>query len=480
MITRCHILTALLVAAPVAASATAEPAAAVHLPEPVQLILDGHGLSQDGLSLFIQRLDGEEPLLVLNTAVPRSPASIIKVVTTFAALDILGPAYTWDTKAYLDGTLKDERLDGNLVLQGGGDPFLTTERFWTFLRDLRANGLREVDGDLVVDNSFFDPGEEDPGQFDGQPYRTYNVPPDAMLVNMKAVRFRVYRPVPGAKPRVTTDPVIANLDIENRLTTAKGRCGGFQRGVSFSLPEGLSGDRAILSGRFPSGCSDYSLWRTVMDPAEFTYGVFMPIWSQLGGSLSGNVRVGRSPEDQRPFARTTSIPLAEIVRHVNKFSNNVMTRQLFLTIGADNGGAPGTPEKARTAIGEWFTMKGLDATGLNVDNGAGLSRDTRITAQGLGELLLQAWRHPYMPEFISSLPLSGIDGTMRNRFRGGSLAGRMHIKTGRLDNVYSIAGYVQARSGHRYAVVAIHNDTDVHRGPGKELQDALLRWLWQQ
>jgi D-alanyl-D-alanine carboxypeptidase/D-alanyl-D-alanine-endopeptidase (penicillin-binding protein 4) len=449
------------------------------LPQPMQLILDGHDLGHDGLSLVIQKVDASQPLLSLNTATPRSPASTIKIVTTFAALDILGPAYTWSTEAYLAGELEGDSLKGDLVLKGGGDPFLSTERFWTFLRGLRASGLREVHGDLVIDNSYFEPGPEDPGQFDGQPYRTYNVPPDALLVNLKAVRFRIWRPANGARPRVTTDPVIANLNIDNQIRNGSGPCQGFQRGVAFNLPGGLAGDTAVLSGKFPTGCSDYSLWRTVLEPAEFTYGVFLPMWNQLGGSLSGVVRAGEAPQSGRAFSRESSIPLAEIVRNVNKFSNNAMTRQVFLTLGVEAEGQPGTPDKARRAIVDWMNRNGFDTSSFFLDNGSGLSRDTRISAGNMAHLLLLAWRHPFMSEFMSSLPLSGTDGTMRNRFRGGSLAGQMHIKTGRLDDVYSIAGYVQSKSGDRYVVVAIQNDKDVHKGPGLELQNAILRWVYE-
>ncbi len=450
------------------------------LPPAVQQILDGHELGQQGLSIVVQGVEDEQPLLSLNAAVARSPASIIKLLTTFAALDLLGPAYTWQTRAYLNGSLEDGRLQGNLYLQGGGDPYLSTERFWTFLRQLRAKGLRNIDGDLVIDNSYFDVADEDPAAFDGQPFRTYNVAPDALLVNLKAVEFRVYRPTAGARPEVVTNPLIANLKIDNRIRTVNGPCNGFQRGVAIDLPAGLEGATVQLSGRFPSACTEYSLWRTVMTPPEFAYGVFDSLWTELGGNLSGKVKTGPVPEGAELFARSESVPLAEVVRNVNKFSNNVMTRQLMLTIGAEQEGTPGTRDKGRAAISAWLQDQGLDATGLFLDNGSGLSRQTRISADSMAQMLIAAWHHPYMPEFISSMPLSGMDGTLRNRFRNTSLAGRMHAKTGRLDHVYSLAGYVQANSGKRYVVVVMQNDNDVHRGPGRELQDALLRWVSRQ
>jgi D-alanyl-D-alanine carboxypeptidase/D-alanyl-D-alanine-endopeptidase (penicillin-binding protein 4) len=450
------------------------------LPSSVASILAGHDLGPDGLSIVVRAVGDGPTLLALNADTPRSPASTIKLLTTFAALDSLGPAYTWQTKAWVDGPIRDGRLDGDLYLEGGGDPYLTTERFWTFLRQLSARGLRQIDGDLVIDNSYFAPEPENPGAFDGQPYRTYNVPPDALLVNLKAVEFRIFRPTAGARPRVVTDPVLANLEIDNRIGNAEGPCRGFQRGVAFDLPDGLDGNSVVLSGQFPTGCMDYALYRTVMTPPEFTVGVFRPLWSQLGGGLSGHVETGEVPDSARLFATASSVPLAEVVRNVNKFSNNVMTRQLLLTMGAESSGEPGTATNGREAVDRWLEGQGIDAPGLHIENGSGLSRETRMTAGSMAQMLEAAWRHPFMPEFIASMPLSGLDGTMRNRFRGSALEGRLHVKTGRLDNVYAIAGYLQARSGTRYVVVVFHNDTDVHRGPGRELQDALLRWVYKQ
>jgi D-alanyl-D-alanine carboxypeptidase/D-alanyl-D-alanine-endopeptidase (penicillin-binding protein 4) len=277
-----------------------------------------------------------------------------------------------------------------------------------------------------------------------------------------------------------TDPVIADLEIDNQIRNADGPCRGFQRGVAIDMPGGLDGSTVQLSGRFPSGCTEYSLWRTVMHPPEFAYGVFQPLWSELGGNLAGRVRTGPAPEEAEPFARFDSIPLAEVVRNVNKFSNNVMTRQLLLTLGAVSQGEPGNRAKGRAAIARWLEDQGLEMGDLYLDNGSGLSRDTRISAGSMARLLQAAWDHRYMPEFVASMPLSGMDGTLRSRFRGTDLSGYLHAKTGRLDHVYSIAGYVQAASGKRFVVVVIQNDKDVHRGPGQELQDAILRWVFRQ
>jgi len=448
------------------------------LPRPVRAALQHHGLNGDGLSVYVRAVDAEEPLLAVNAGTPRRPASVIKLLTTYAALDALGPAYQWQTEAWATGPVENGVLSGDLVLRGTGDPSLSLERFWTFLRDLQRLGVRRITGDLVIDNTYFDVAGEDPGAFDGQPYRTYNVLPDALLVNFGAARFDILRR-PDGRVAVSVDPPLAGFEIVNEIRSRKGACGGFQRGVAFDLPGGLAGGRAVLSGRFPSGCADYALWRSVLPAPRFAEAVFRALWSGLGGTLEGGLRVGPVPEDAKRIYVYPSLPLGDVVRQINKWSNNVMTRQLFLTLGAEKHGAPGTPEKARQAIAEWLDGRGLDFPELLIDNGSGLSRETRISARSLGRMILDAWQHPYMAELVASMPISAVDGTMKRRYPG-DMAGRLHLKTGRLDEVSAVAGVMMSRSGHRYVVVVIQNDRDAHRGVGEDIQDVILRWVFDR
>lgn len=470
-------------AAEIAEGGAVIPAAPAPLPGQIQRVLDRYELEPSGVSLLVQAIDDPEsgPLLAWNADVPRNPASTIKTLTTLVALDVLKPGYYWKTYVYLDGELHDGRLEGNLVLKGTGDPYLTTENFWKLLRALRARGLKHISGDLVVDNSYFEVTGEDPGAFDGEPFRSYNVAPDALLVNFKSVRFGFYPEGKGV--RVVPDPVLSNLNIDNRIGVTRGSCRGFQRGIAFNVPGGLDDDTVVFDGKFPSGCQEYSFSRTVMTPARFAFGVFKGLWEELGGTIDGDVRQGFAPAadavalEPEPFYIHWSPSLAEVVRSINKYSNNVMTRHLLLTMGAEVYGAPGTEEKGRAVIADWLKANQISLPGLSLVNGAGLSRDTRISAAGMALVLRHGWNSPYMPEFISSLPLSGMDGTLRRRFDDEPLAGQLHLKTGSMDHVSAIAGYATSRSGKRYVVVDLHNDNDVHRGYGENVQDALLRWV---
>lgn len=457
--------------------AGAPATAAQSLPRPVAAALQSHGLDGSGVSVFVQAVDAEAPLLAFNEEVLRSPASVIKLLTTYAALDILGPAYRWETGVLVTGPVRNGRLEGDLVLRGGGDPGLGTERFWTLLREIRARGIREIAGDLVIDDTLFAANEETPGEFDRQPYRAYNVLPSAMLVNSNAVEFRVMRD--GARVKLYMDPPLHGFRVENRIKSRQGNCAGFQRGVAFHLPEGFEGGHAILSGNFPSACQDYSLWRSVLPAPRFVDALFRALWTQLGGRIEGGLRIEAAPADARELLVFHSRPLNEQLRHINKWSNNPMTRHLLLTIGLEHAGAPATPDTGRAAIEAWLADRELAMPGLFLENGSGLSRRSRVTAAGLGRMLLDAWEHPQMADLVSSLPISALDGTLRRRYNG-ALAGQATLKTGRLNDVAAIAGLVRSRSGIRHVVVVIVNAADAHRGSGVAVQDAVLRWVFER
>ena len=448
---------------------------AAELPAAVQRVIDGHAIATDQVSFIVQAVGADQPILALHPNRPRNPASTVKLLTTWAALDYLGPAYAWKTEVYALGEIKDGVLDGDLLLKGYGDPYLVAEEFWKLLAELRRVGLTEITGDLLIDDSYFAVPFEDPGAFDGQPFRTYNVVPNALLTNFKAVRFQFF-PAADGKVRIAADPELANLEIRNRLRLASGRCRGYQAGISFSIPDRQTGARPTFSGNFPDGCQRYAMTRTVLEHDTYLYGLFHALWAQLGGGFDGQVRKDLAPEDAEPLLTWTSKPLAEVIRSVNKFSNNVMTRQLLYTLGAEHSGPPGTDSAGIQAVKSRLDFHGLVADSLRLANGAGLSRDTRISARLLADILLTAYGSPHMPEFLASLSLAGLDGTTRRRFRGRPEAGRLHIKTGRLDHVAAVAGYVHSPAGQTYIVVALINDRDVHRGPGEELQNALLRW----
>ena len=452
-------------------------AAEPELPLPVRTSLDIRQVPHDSLSVFVQDLDSGAVILSWNDQVARNPGSTIKLLTTLVALDILGPAYTWNTDVFVMGDVENGRLDGDLLLKGYGDPFLVTERVWQLLRQVRQMGIREINGDLHIDDSHFYLPDYDPAAFDRQPLRAYNVAPNALLMNFKVVRYWFEPEHDTDSVRVWLDPPLENLGVENELSLTAGSCRGYQRGITISANEAI--DRMTFSGKFPSGCEVYAMDRTALSHNEFVYGLFLSLWRESGGEFFGGWENVIAPDDLEPTLSFPSLPLADVITRINKYSNNVMARQLLFTLSSEVLGPPGTEEGGREVVANWIENVGLDLDGLVLENGAGLSREARMTAAGMGELLEFAWRQPYMPEFASSLSLAGKDGTLRRRFDDASLDGVAHLKTGSLDDVVAIAGYLQARSGRRFAVVTMQNHEDIHRGPGQEVQEALLRWVYE-
>jgi D-alanyl-D-alanine carboxypeptidase/D-alanyl-D-alanine-endopeptidase (penicillin-binding protein 4) len=400
----------------------------------------------------------------------------MKVVTTWSALEYLGPAYTWPTEVYFLGGFDGRKLDGDIALKGYGDPYLVVEEFWKLLRALRRQGLEEITGDLVVDDSHFAIDDPEPGAFDGQPYRTYNVVPNALLLNFKAVQFQFMPDTAHGRVRVATDPVLANLAIDNNLKLVEGGCRGFQAGIAFNHADTAALDRVVLDGQFARRCNRYSLGRTVLQHDTFALGLFATLWREVGGAFDGTVRKAELPAEAAPALVWQSKPLGEVVRSINKNSNNVMTRQLLYTLGAEARGAPGTRANGIAAIRELLAARGIGSESLVLQNGAGLSRDERASTRFLVDVLRAAYRSPYAPEFIASLSLGGLDGTTRGRFDATPTQGVMHLKTGRLDHVSAVAGYLQAASGNTYVVAVVMNTENAHRGPGQELEEAVLRY----
>ncbi|MEM9058337.1 MAG: D-alanyl-D-alanine carboxypeptidase, partial [Pseudomonadota bacterium] len=335
---RAALATLALLAPAAGASDSVPEAATAPLPDPVRRVLAALKLDENRLSVHVAPVDNDDPILSWNPDAPRNPASAIKLVTTMAALDVLGPAYRWETRAHALGPLSDGTLDGDLLLEGGGDPYLTAERFWTFLRALRARGVYDIAGDLLVDDSFFDVLPEDPRAFDGEPFRAYNVLPNALLVNFKAVSFQFFPDGNGV--RIVPHPPLDNLKLDNRLRLVNRACRGFQRGVAFDLPNDFADGQVVFSGTFPSRCRAYSFSRTVLTHERYAWGLFRSLWREMGGSIDGTVRRGDAPEDERALYTMRSLTLAEIIRSVNKHSNNVRTRQLLYTLGAETAGPP--------------------------------------------------------------------------------------------------------------------------------------------
>jgi D-alanyl-D-alanine carboxypeptidase/D-alanyl-D-alanine-endopeptidase (penicillin-binding protein 4) len=437
------------------------------LPRSVEGALARGGVPRDALVAWVQEVDAPRPRLSWQADRPVNPASLMKLVTTFAGLELLGPAFTWSTPVWLQGQLSGGVLSGDVTIKGNGDPKLVLERMWLLLRRVQQAGVREIRGDIVMDRSAFVPGELNPADFDGEPLRPYNTSADALLLNYRAV-ILTFTPDPArGVATVAVEPPLAGVRVDASVPLVAGPCDDWRGALKADFGEAT---RMRLSGAYPAACGENTWAIAYADPKGYNERALAGLWQEMGGRLAGAVRDGSAPAAPPSF-ELRSPSLAETVRDINKHSNNVMAQQLFLTLGATQRGS-GTPEASREVVRQWLKGRvGSSASTAVIVNGSGLARESRLSAALLGRLLQAAWSSAVMPELMSSLPVAGIDGTLR-KSRGAP--GRAHLKTGSLRDVVGVAGYVLADSGRRYVVVGIVNHPNANAA--RPALEALAEW----
>ena len=451
---------------------------ATRLPAPVAQALQQAGIPASGVGIYVQDVNASLPIVSLGEQRALNPASTIKLVTTFAALEQLGPAYRWTTEIYTNGTLQDGVLAGDVIIKGLGDPRLTLENFWLMLRGLRARGVREIRGDLVLDRSYFATEDIDPAGFDNEPTRPYNTPPDALLVNFKAVRLQFVPDVEQRTLKINAEPALPQVQVLNNVVVDNAPCGDWVERLKLTAIGDNRNARLLFGGNYSVACGEKERNYSVLGHPQYVHGLFTLLWRELGGTFAGGVRDGETPAGARLLLAHQTQPLAEIVRDINKFSNNVMARQLYLSLGAIAFGAPANSDKSARAIRQWLAARRMAFPELVLENGSGLSRIERLSTKNLAQLLLAGYRSAVMPELVSSLPLVAVDGTMKKRLVSAGVAGQAHIKTGTLSGARAIAGYVLDAKGRMMVVVCIVNDA---RAQGAQAaQDALLRWVYER
>ena len=438
------------------------------LPPEVEAALAEQGLPRDAVVMLVAPAEGGAPRVAHRADVPVNPASVAKLATTFAGLDLLGPTFTWTTPVYFDGAVRMGVLQGNLVIRGGGDPKLVIERLWLLLRRVRAMGVHTIAGDIVLDRSAFALPPHDPAAFDGQPLRPYNASADALLVNFKAVTL-TFTP-DGSHARVRAEPALAGVQWPGTVPLSERACGDWITALDADFRNPA---RVRFGGAFPRSCGE-QVWQLAFpDPAGYAARAVAEVWREVGGHLRGEVREGSAPADLKPAFEFASPPLAEVIRDINKFSNNVMAQQLFLTLSLQQRGT-GSFEGSREVLANWWRER-LGGEPPVTENGSGLSRGEVFTARQLGQLLQAAWVSPLMPDLVASLPALGLDGTLRRQRQNVGLA---HLKTGSLNEVSGVAGYVHGPQGRRYLLVAIAN----HRKASaiRPAVQALIEWTARQ
>ena len=451
-------------------------ALAAPLPREVGRAFLDAGIPLNAVAIVV-RPTGGLPLFSHDAERAMNPASVMKLVTTFAALELLGRDYRWRTEAYLGGPLADGTLAGNLIVKGHGDPKITIEQWQQLMATLRAQGLATITGDLVVDRSWLRVPPHDAAAFDGEPLKPYNVGPDALLVNFKSVRLVFAPNAAGDAVDLRVEPPLPVVAVGPPPLLGNGECGDWRAAVRASFANRPASASIGFAGRYPASCAERDWWLALLDAPNYAHAMFRTYFEQAGGRFDGRVVEGRAPEGAAPFAVLESPPLWDIVRDVNKLSNNVMARQLFLTLATTAFPPPATTANAAEVVKRWLARRKLSMPGLVLDNGSGLSRTERVSAGALARLLLAADASAVREEFASSLAAAAVDGTVQRRFANGSVAGQALLKTGSLEGVRALAGYVIGLDGRRWIVVAIVNHANAARAPAA--LDFLVQWVYR-
>ena len=413
--------------------------------------------------------------LGLNPDTPVNPASVMKLVTTRAALGLLGPQFRHQTRIATTGRLESGVLRGDLFFQGGGDPKLVVEDLDEIAKRLKAMGIERIEGNLVVDGTRFDEPEIDPGQFDGRPFSTYNVGPHAAMVNFKSVKVSVWSEA-GRRVRVMTEPRFRDQELSQKIQLIDGGCNKSR--VTAHMEKAAKGaePKLLVSGVIGKQCNGVDFYVSVMDHARFAMTAFRAAWEAVGGVMKVKLQTGVTPDSARTLVQWESPrPLIELVADINKLSNNPMTRQLFLTLSAGEG-RPATRQESRLAVKAYLASRGLVFPELVIDNGSGLSREERISAKSLARLLADGLIGPDAQAWVETLPAVGIEGTVRNRMRNSVLEGRAWLKSGTLDDVRALAGYIRSAEGRWVVFVAVVNDPQAAKA--KPAMDSLVKWAY--
>ncbi|MDY7538762.1 D-alanyl-D-alanine carboxypeptidase/D-alanyl-D-alanine-endopeptidase [Undibacterium sp. RTI2.1] len=460
------------------------------LPSSLELAFKKVGVPANGLSMVVMPADGGPATLLLSPDIAVSPASTIKLVTTLVAMEELGPTFRWKTQILSTTAIKQTGLPsdlnggqngellGDIYLRGGGDPNLTWDKLGLMLRTLRGQGIRNIIGDIVLDRHYFQPDRLDADivQFDEKPDTYYNVIPDALLINANLSGFEFESTSDNIK--ILSFPPMAQVIIKNQLRLNNSPCASWE---NIWIPPTVEVDNnrttVTLIGNFPRNCKAIK-YTNIFDRNRYIEHLIQQLWQEIGGTWIGHVKDGFTPATASILVERQSDTLADTIKIINKQSDNVMARLLYLSLGAEFSEAKNyatTLQAADAHVRQWFSKKGITDEGLILENGSGLSRTEKITARQLGKVLQLASHSNWFPEFASSMPIVAVDGTMRKRLKDSPVEGRARIKTGSLKNTLSIAGYIKDSHEKLWIVVAIINDEKA--GKARPAMDELILWI---
>ncbi len=443
------------------------------LPAGINSIINKSGISKNDISIYIKEAgNGGRELASLNASKTRTPASVIKVLSTYAAVLKLGFDYRWPTQFYKRGTVKNGVLNGDLVVKGFGDPTLSSKDLTSIVANIKAKGIKKITGNIVIDRTYFAVGTKNNSGFDKHTYSPYNAMPDAMMFNERVSTICV-TPNKNVVYKKVAD---GSYKIKNNLQRVNKPCKGRYSWPGIKIDNSSATPEVWLQGKISKKCGKRNICKVITKPYKSFYYALKDALKKEGVTVSGGMRLNKVPSNANILFTHYSRSLEKIVSKTAKKSNNLYARHLLLFLGAKMYGAPATLSKGRQAVEYILRSKGAISSGtLKIDNGSGLSRSAKLNAKQLANMYDNAYTR-YGSRWMKTLSVAGVDGTIKRRFRGTVVKNRAWMKTGTLNRVKNIGGYVKSRSGRLYTVVILVN-TKQGRWKASKLQNNIMKWL---
>lgn len=466
-------------AAPAQAPAEAAPAAPVdeafdaeaqRLASAIEAILGRSDVTAGTVGIHIADVGSGKTLYSRGADEPMNPASNMKLITGAAALDAFGPQHTFTTEILAD-RVDGATVDGSLYVRGQGEAFLLFEDVLDWAGELRLEGVEKITGDIVVDDTAFDGAYLPPG-FEQKPEdASYRSPIGAVSINFNAVTA-VIEPGPvGEACKVRLVPPNDHVKITNQATTSGGRRSRIR---VESRPTDDGGTELIIGGHMGQHAGPVYSRKRIDNPPAFAGAVLARALGLVGIAFDGEIRTGKTPASAQTLVSHQSQPLSYVVLAMNKWSNNFMAEQLLRVLGTTQSTQPSTWEASRAAVMDFLQKAGVDTASVTVHNGSGLYDGNLVSPRQFVTLLRYMADHKNAPEYLSSLAIAGVDGTLAKRMGGPATAGNMRGKTGTLNNVSALSGYLRTDSGRFVAFSILFNDPPRRAWHYRPVQDAIV------
>ena len=425
----------------------------------VDALIKKHQIPENKLSIILEDSESGERLISINPSTTRSPGSVTKIFTAFAALDLLGEAYQWRTDAFIEKENNNKEIVDHLLIRGGGDPSFSIKDLEELILNIRAKGIREIRDDIYFDQTFFRQRKKSTAKFDKSPLRPYNTMHSSLIVNSNKIDLSFNLNEQTGKPDITPLFLPIGIEIENNLSVGSGKCKDFRSQVTFDEKFRKQTLTILINGVYPAQCKNLDHDLAITRTEHYFFGVFKKLWLNSGGTINGYYKKKNKSNKHVLVAHVFSEELSTALEMMLKESDNLTARNIFLSL-------PEFSKRKELRNSRKLLYGSMKENNIYwhfrniIDNGSGLSRVTRIKAESVMSLIQEIDQGTKFSSVKSMLPISGVDGTLKNIYQSKLLRGQLRLKTGTLNGVRCLAGFITTKSGNEYRFVFMHNNYD--------------------